>query len=132
MASAVPDPGEVQPVCPRILFQMLDEARILERWRAGELVAEIKRRNVTSRSHGQVPGTETQIVRLRTHDGRKVAVVRRFVRPDGSLGASGTPRPEWLRVGDVAYRPSHRDPDHCPACEGHATHLAGTEAPERG
>ena len=105
-----------QKVCPRIVLRLLREARILEGLADGSVTAAIKRTNLTSLEHHQERGTVTQIVRY-FRDGVKVAVVRQFLRPDGTLGASGLPTPQYLLHEGVVYRPSHRHHEHCPECE---------------
>ena len=50
---------------------------------------------------GQPPGTRTQMIKyFRQSDGALVAIVHRYLLPDGTIGASGLPDPKWLRDGD--------------------------------
>lgn len=48
---------------------------------------------------GQPPCTRSQVVFYFDQSGARVAVVHQYLRPDGTLGASGKPDPKWLRVG---------------------------------
>lgn len=45
---------------------------------------------------GEPEGTRSERVEYRTPNGRTVAVIHRYLRPDGSLGASGKPDPKAL------------------------------------
>lgn len=49
------------------------------------------------------PGTRSQIVRYASPGGEWVATVHRYLRPDGSLGASGKLDPKRLRIGGIIY-----------------------------
>lgn len=48
-------------------------------------------------------GSRTQIWHYLSRDGRKVAVVHQYLRPDGFLGAYGRPDPVYLFDGGVEY-----------------------------
>jgi hypothetical protein len=47
--------------------------------------------------------TRSQMVGYFDANGRKVVEVHRYVRPDGTIGASGLPDPKRLRVGDILF-----------------------------
>jgi hypothetical protein len=47
--------------------------------------------------------TRSQVVAYYDPTGARVALAHQYLRPDGSLGASGKPDPKWLRVGQVIY-----------------------------
>lgn len=47
--------------------------------------------------------TRSQILKLYTQHGVMVAIVHRYLRTDGTLGASGRPDPKQLRVGAILY-----------------------------
>ncbi len=49
------------------------------------------------------PGTRSQIIRYTDSSGKLIVVLHRYLRPDGSLGASGLPDPKRLREGNVIY-----------------------------
>lgn len=50
--------------------------------------------------HDFPKGTRAQIVTYFDRAGRTVAVVHRFVKPDGTLAASGLPDPKLILVDD--------------------------------
>lgn len=49
---------------------------------------------------GEPPGTRSQMVFYVDHQGKVVALVHQYLRPDGSIGASGKPDPKKLIVED--------------------------------
>lgn len=59
----------------------------------------------TPDSKNEPPGTESQMISIRDSDGFEVARVHAYVRPDGSLGASGKPDPKTVydEVGNIVY-----------------------------
>lgn len=48
--------------------------------------------------------TRSQIIAYLTPQGQRVAVVHQYLRPDGTLGASGRPDPKTLLVSGVLHR----------------------------
>jgi hypothetical protein len=52
---------------------------------------------------GQVPGTLSQIVRCYDADNALVLVVHQFLRPDGTIGASGKPDPKRILRQNTVY-----------------------------
>jgi hypothetical protein len=51
----------------------------------------------------QPAGTKSQILAYLNQDGRQVAVVHRYLRPDGSLGGSGKPDPKKVFQNGELY-----------------------------
>ena len=51
------------------------------------------------------PGTESQMISIRNPDNFEVARVHAYIRPDGSIGASGKPDPKIVydETGNVLY-----------------------------
>ena len=56
---------------------------------------------------GEPPGTRGQLVRYSDHNGRWVVEVFQYLRPDGTIGASGRPDPKRLRLGGKIYVAQH-------------------------
>ena len=58
------------------------------------------------------PGTESQIISIRKSDDFEVARVHAYIRPDGSIGASGKPDPKIVydEAGDVLYMQERKHP----------------------
>ena len=52
---------------------------------------------------GEAPGLRHQYIRYLGPDGLPLVEVSQFVRPDGSLAASGRPDPKAIRVGNVIW-----------------------------
>lgn len=48
--------------------------------------------------------TRSQIIEYWTHGGQKIATVHRYLRPDGTVGASGKADPKVLIERGVRYR----------------------------
>jgi hypothetical protein len=52
---------------------------------------------------GQQPGTRSQVIAYLDGNGKQVAIVHQYVRPDGTLGGSGRPDPKKLLHNGVLY-----------------------------
>ncbi len=52
---------------------------------------------------GEPPGTRSQLIRYLDQKGSWVVEVHQYLRPDGTLGASGRPDPKRLRLGGIIY-----------------------------
>jgi hypothetical protein len=76
-----------------------------EMTRKGEIEAKVTRDKHPPWIAAWVPFcTYSQEVSYRRKDGCEVARVHQYLRPDGTLGASGLPDPKRLLMGDVKYR----------------------------
>lgn len=52
--------------------------------------------------------THSQLIAYREHGTRKkIALVHQYLRPDGSIGASGKPDPKWLLCDGEILVPEH-------------------------
>jgi hypothetical protein len=87
------------------LRQMFNDGRYYERLQAGELLAVVGDDRHPSAPAAREPNcTRSQIVHYYDVQQRtKVAIVHQYVRPDGSLGASGRPDPERINDGNTIY-----------------------------
>lgn len=57
---------------------------------------------------GEVPGTVSHMLQYFEPDGELVAKVHEYLRPDGTIGASGKRDPKWVKVGGVVFRQARR------------------------
>ena len=108
----------------RIVYVVAETIR--QRFRDSGQLAQVRQRSMSEELYeviwsdslappkaGQVAGTRTQMVRyFRRSDGALMAIVHRYLRPDGTLGASGLPDPKWLRDGDQILVLDRRDTTH--------------------
>jgi hypothetical protein len=85
----------VRKVPARDLQQRFNNDRYFERVQSNELLATVESSRPASPSKGQSPGTLSQMVWYFGAEGR-VALVHQYLRPDGTLGASGRPDPKRL------------------------------------
>ena len=84
---------------------MFNEGRYWERTQTGELTAAIRRNTHPSRVQADEPFcTWTQEVSYFDRNSLEVARVHQYIRPDGSIGASGRPDPKRLMENGVIYR----------------------------
>jgi hypothetical protein len=120
MSSRCSSPG-VQRVCPRILRSLFNRRQLVEQAQRGEILVVTVRSYLTPPAAQQEPGTRTEKVEYYDRSGRRLAIAVQYVRPDGSLGASGLPDPKWLHDGSRVLIPSHRDDQTCPDCLAAAT-----------
>src|SRR3989442_13633575 len=76
---------------------MFNKERYWERVQAGELVAVPIHTGTPSPESGQPPGTTTKTFAIReTANGPDLAHAHAFIRPDGTIGASGKPDPKRI------------------------------------
>src|SRR5690348_1597417 len=81
---------------------------ILPRINNGELIEIVRSENAPSPRCNEPPGTRSQRVEYwGTNAGRlvKIAVIHRYLRPGGSLGASGLPDPKRVLHDGIVYAP---------------------------
>ncbi len=97
--------SEVQWVEAQTIRDLFKESQYPERMRSGELNQEI-----IKRSHLQNPGqkrmpvcTHSEVLLYTSHDNKEFVIVHQYLKPDGTLGASGKPDPKKIRIGDGIY-----------------------------
>ncbi len=72
--------------------------------KSGTLTAHVLETRISSLlTHETVP-IESQSVSYRDADGKEIARIHQFIRPDGSIAASGKPDPKRLLEGGILYR----------------------------
>src|SRR5262245_43653793 len=93
---------EVSPTQLRTMFQ---EDRIEARAAAGELAVAVRKSHAARAQLNMAPGTLSQLIAYVDSNGNDVAIAHRYLKPDGTLAASGRPDPKVLRRGDTLYKP---------------------------
>lgn len=84
------------------LQKIFNRARFWERAQQGEFHQVIISEGKNSPPH-EPAGTRSQMVSYRDANGDEVARVHQYLRPDGTLGASGRPDPKRLFYNGVIY-----------------------------
>ena len=85
--------------------RIFNEGRYWEKAKAGLLKEYMRRDNHPSRTEANEPFcTRTQQVSYLDENNMEVARVHQYLRPDGTIGASGLPDPKRLLVGGILYR----------------------------
>jgi hypothetical protein len=83
-------------VAAREIQTYFNEGRYYERARQGEFDTRLLKSRVPKHLHqGEPEGTLSQMVAY-YESGRRIAIVHQYLRPDGTLGASGRPDPKQL------------------------------------
>jgi hypothetical protein len=96
----------VRRVAPRDLRQMFAAGDYARRADEGRLRRQLRADRHPSSPKAPVPYcTRSQILAYLDHD-RVVAVVHRYLQPDGTLGASGQEDPKRLEINGVVYLPT--------------------------
>jgi|SRR5271157_868914 len=91
--------------------KMFNDGGFREKVRSGELRAWVRRDTHPSRTETAEPFcTRPQEVSYLDDRDNEVARVHQYVRPDGTIGASGLPDPKRLLVGGVLYRLQKKKP----------------------
>jgi hypothetical protein len=81
---------------------------------AKELLETIQNEGTPNPKYGEPAGSLSQIVAYcpveRGKIGKPIALAHRYLRPDGSIGASGLPDPKWVLDQGKLYaaRPPHK------------------------
>jgi hypothetical protein len=88
------------------LRQLFNDYRFDARLSEGELytVVRLKTQHLAPPWLGEPPGTLSHIVRYVDKAGRTVAMAHEYLRPDGTVGASGRRDPKWLRIDGRVYK----------------------------
>lgn len=73
---------------------MFNDGAYVERAKSGELSEKVLAQNNASSKAHQPPGTISQLIAYFDAKGREVARAHRYLRRDGTLGASGKPDPK--------------------------------------
>lgn len=93
----------VQIVSPEELRRLFNELQLWDLVEGG-LLHEVVFYHGTPRQEVHEPfGTDSQGVRYYNHWMQEVAEVHQYLRPDGSIGASGLPDPKRVVEGGVIY-----------------------------
>ena len=112
--SPLPPGAPLEWVPANIIRQMFNEGQYVARVESGELVHCLKKNHhLDPPPRGEPYCTHSQIVYYCTREGATVAVVHQYMRPDGTLGASGLPDPKCLILPDRVVRVLH---EHKPPC----------------
>ncbi len=91
----------VEEVTEDIIRQHFNNGQYYEKVQSGELVTRIKDRSHPERlPPGEPICTWSQIIVYYTKTGEPVAYVHQYLRPDGTIGASGRPDPKRLFLPD--------------------------------
>ena len=99
------DPLHITRIPAQELCRKFNESRFVERVMTGEIVEVVIRDGHPSPPKADEPVcTRSQEISYRDLDGNELARAHRYLRPDGTIGASGLPDPKRLRQGDVLFR----------------------------
>ena len=91
----------VEWVTKGTIRKYFNDGRFAERVGSGELTTMLKwESHADPRRTGEPLCTQSQIVYYYAPDGHAVAVVHQYLRPDGTIGASGLPDPKCLFLQD--------------------------------
>jgi len=92
------------------MCEIFNRERYWERLQSGELKAVLLEEHVPQYVTENIPaGTRSQMISYRDADDNEVARVHQYVRPDGTIGASGKPDPKRLLFEGILYR-LHKKP----------------------
>lgn len=93
--------SEPEWVTPQIIRQIFNDSQFYEKSLSGEISSKLKRNSHPDPTpKGEPYCTHSQIVYYYEHSGKPLAIVHQYLRPDGTLGASGRPDPKRLYLGD--------------------------------
>jgi hypothetical protein len=88
------------------LRRIFNDDALWERAQSGEFEQRVLRaRHPAPRQSGEPYCTESQIVGYFLPNGTRIAMVHQYLRPNGSVGASGRPDPKAILKGGTIYLP---------------------------
>ena len=87
------------------LRKLFNEGRFVERARLGELAVVLLDKRHPSPPRADEPYcTQSQMLSYRLPSGIEVARAHQYLRPDGSIGASGSPDPKKVRIEGTIFQ----------------------------
>ena len=98
------EPPSVRRVSETELRRIYIESGFDELIASGELASIIEFDRPCPTGVNQPHGTRSQIVAYLNADEDVVLRLHRYLRPDGSFGASGLPDPKYIRLGGIIYK----------------------------
>ena len=105
MADAKGSPPAVKYLTAGEVRRLLAESILPEQLKRGDLAETVKKREHFDPPPAQEPlCTWSEMVEWKDRMGARIALLHRYLRPDGKIGASGKPDPKELRLGGVTYR----------------------------
>lgn len=106
------DQTPVEWITHEIIRQYFNNSQIFDQVQSGQLDAITKRSSHPENPPaGEPVCTRSQIVYYYTKDGKPVAIVHQYLRPDGTIGASGRPDPKRLFLADRIISVRSKPPD---------------------
>ena len=82
-----------------------NEGKYWERTKKGEYIPVVREDRHPSLTAANEPFcTQSQMVSFLDSDNNEIARVHQYLRPDGTIGASGKPDPKRLLEGNILYR----------------------------
>jgi hypothetical protein len=98
-------PEKVKRVSPETIRGIFNHSQCSVSISKGLLVPQLLKDTMLQNPNlkGEPQGTRSQTIRYSDLAGQWVVVIHQYLRPDGSLGASGKPDPKRLRINDTVF-----------------------------
>ena len=98
-------PDEVKYVSKESIRHMFNESQYPSMIKKGELLPKFLRNIHLTRPEekGEPYCTRSQMIRYSDKAGNWVVEVHQYFRPDETIGASGSPDPKRLRIGNTVF-----------------------------
>lgn len=95
--------AQIKYTSASLIRQMFNESQYPQMILEGRLIPQLLRDSPLQNPQrcGEPPGTRGQFIRYRDRTDRWVVEVFQYLRPDGTIGASGRADPKRLRIGDT-------------------------------
>ena len=95
---------EIKRVTSVEMCKRFNEGGYWDKVKSGELTAHLLASNVSVMLTHETVEITSMMLSYRDQAGNEIARVHQFVRPDGSLAASGLPDPKRLLENGILYR----------------------------
>lgn len=91
----------VEGVSESIIRKIFNEGQFYDKVLSGEFSTIVKKSRAPKKlPGGEPPDTQSQIVYYYNSKNQPVAIVHQYLRPDGTIGASGLPDPKRVFLPD--------------------------------
>jgi hypothetical protein len=91
-------------VAPEQMRRLFNHGRYWDKVKSGELTAHVLQSRVSRSLPYETVEILSQMVSYRDLAGQEIARVHQYLRPDGTIAASGKPDPKRLLEGRTLYR----------------------------
>ena len=105
MPSSSSDQEVINWVTPARIRALFNNSQYSEKIKRGLLQKMVLKKTLLQNPNqrGEPEGTYSEVIRYKDQEADSFAIVHQYLRPDGSIGASGKPDPKRLKIKGEIY-----------------------------